>query len=90
MPLVSKAKGKEAEASLAHAYMLEKNFHMEKSRYSDDLLLIGYEQGVLVSDDPEKGTVNYLIEIIEAANNAEFIAPSSPIANVPTGIPFGI
>ena len=29
-------------------------------------------------------------EIIEAANSAAFIAPSFPIANVPTGIPFGI
>ena len=28
--------------------------------------------------------------MIEAANNAAFIAPSLPIATVPTGIPFGI
>ena len=31
-----------------------------------------------------------LIAIIEAANSAAFIAPSSPIATVPTGIPLGI
>ena len=28
--------------------------------------------------------------MIDAANKAALIAPSSPIANVPTGIPFGI
>ena len=31
-----------------------------------------------------------LFDIIEAASNPAFIAPSSPIARVPTGIPFGI
>ena len=31
-----------------------------------------------------------IIAIIEAASSAAFIAPSSPIANVPTGIPLGI
>ena len=28
--------------------------------------------------------------IMDAANNAALIAPSSPMANVPTGIPLGI
>jgi len=31
-----------------------------------------------------------LKEIIDVANNAALIAPSSPIATVPTGIPLGI
>ena len=31
-----------------------------------------------------------LFAIIEAANKAELIAPSSPIASAPTGMPFGI
>ena len=31
-----------------------------------------------------------VIAIISAASNAALIAPSSPIAKVPTGIPFGI
>ena len=35
-------------------------------------------------------TIGLLLAIIEAANKAAFIAPSSPIAKVPTGIPFGI
>ena len=34
-------------------------------------------------------TVKSLRPIIDAANKAALIAPSSPIANVPTGIPFG-
>ena len=35
-------------------------------------------------------TVELLFAIIEAASKAAFIAPSSPMARVPTGIPFGI
>ena len=35
-------------------------------------------------------TPRSFIPIIDAANNAALIAPSSPIAKVPTGIPFGI
>lgn len=67
MPLVSRAKGKEAEANLVHIYNLEKTFHMEKSRYTDDLLQIGFEHQTLVTEDTEKGKANYLIEITEAS-----------------------
>jgi len=67
MPLVSKAKGKEAEANLVHVYTLEKSYHMERSRYSDDLLLIGFEHETLVTEDTEKGKANFLIEISEAS-----------------------
>ena len=35
-------------------------------------------------------TVELLFAIIAAANSPAFIAPSSPIARVPTGIPLGI
>ena len=39
----------------------------------------------------EKDFINKLLfAIIEAANKAALIAPSSPMASVPTGIPFGI
>lgn len=67
MPLVSKAKGKEAEANLVYVYNLEKTFHMEKSKYSKDLLQIGFEHQTLVTEDTEKGKANYLIEITEAS-----------------------
>ena len=35
-------------------------------------------------------TTGLVLAIIAVANNAAFIAPSSPIAKAPTGIPFGI
>jgi len=35
-------------------------------------------------------TLESFIAIIDAARSAAFIAPSSPIAKVPTGIPLGI
>lgn len=64
MPLISKAKGTEAQLQLAHLQTLEKNFFYMKSKYSANLEDIGFEQEKLVT---EGGTANYKIEIMEAS-----------------------
>ena len=57
--------------------------------YSITLLLLMY----LFMEKVGKNMFSFLLllfAIIDAASRAAFIAPSSPIANVPTGIPLGI
>ena len=43
-----------------------------------------------VANDSSLSILGSKLEIIDAAYNAAFIAPSAPIATVPTGIPLGI
>jgi prepilin-type N-terminal cleavage/methylation domain len=66
MPLISKAKGTEAQLQLGHLFTMEKNFFYSKSKYSVNLEEIGFEQEKLVT---EGGTANYRIEIIEASTS---------------------
>jgi type IV pilus assembly protein PilE len=66
MPLISKAKGVEAQTQLGHLYTLEKSHFYMYSKYSNDLSEIGFEQEKLVSDN---GAANYRIEIVEASVN---------------------
>lgn len=64
MPLIAKAKSTEAQLQLSHLHMLEKSHYYLHSKYSDDLIEIGFEQEKLTSED---GTANYLIEIVESS-----------------------
>lgn len=66
MPLISKAKSTEAQLQLSHAYTLEKNFFYTKSKYSDNLDEISFEQEKLTT---QGGNANYKIEIIQASTS---------------------
>ena len=61
--MVTKAKQAEAKNELERIHTLQRMYHLEFSKYSADLKTIGYEQGVLVT---EEGRARYKIEIIEA------------------------
>lgn len=63
MPLISRTKSTEAQLQLGHVHTLEKSYFYLKSKYSDNLEEIGFEQEKLVTDE---GSANYLIEIVEA------------------------
>ncbi len=64
MPLISKAKGTEAQMQLGHVHALQTGYFYLHSKYSTDLDEIGFEQEKLVTED---GTANYTIEIVEAS-----------------------
>lgn len=64
MPLISKAKSVEAQTQLGHLYALEKNYFYMYSKYSDNVIDLGFEQEKLVT---ENGSANFLIEIVEAS-----------------------
>ncbi len=65
MPLISKAKGTEAQLQLEHVYNLEKSHYYMHSKYLNDLVEIGFEQEKLVTDGTD-GRANYQIEIVDA------------------------
>ena len=67
MPLISRTRGIEAKQALRHLHTLEKTHYFEYSRFSDDLLALGYEQENLVTNEATPGNANYLIEIVEAS-----------------------
>ena len=77
LPLISKAKSTEAQLQLGHVYNLQKSYFYMNSRYTDDLIAIGFEQEKLVS---EEGAANYRIEIIEATVNS-FIATATSVVD---------
>lgn len=62
LPLISKAKSTEAKAQLEHLYTLERNFFFERSKYSKDLMEIGFIQEKL-STTGNEGRANYKIEV---------------------------
>lgn len=66
MPLITKAKSTEAKVQLEHLHTLEKNYFYEHSKYSQDLLGLGFIQEKLVTDD-ESGQANYRVEAVEAS-----------------------
>jgi type IV pilus assembly protein PilE len=77
MPLISKAKGTEAQLQLAHVHTLEKSYFYMYSRYSADLGEIGFEQEKLVT---ENGTANYRIEIVKAGATG-FVARATAVVD---------
>jgi type IV pilus assembly protein PilE len=66
MPLISRAKSTEAQLQLGHLHTLEKSYFYMKSKYSNSLDEVGFEQEKLVTDG---GPANYLIEIEEASTS---------------------
>lgn len=65
MPLISKAKSTEAQLQLEHVHNLEKTYFYLHSKYSSDLVEIGFEQAKLTS---QGGNANYQIEVVNATN----------------------
>ena len=60
--VVSKAKALEAKLQLKNLHTMQKSFFYEKSKYSNSLDDIGFEQSTLIT---EGGDANYRIEISE-------------------------
>ena len=67
MPLISRAKGTEAQLQLQHIHTLQKTHFYMHSKYSISFEDIGYEHVAMVS---EGGSGNYKIEIVEATNTS--------------------
>jgi len=65
MPLISKAKSTEAQLQLEHVHNMEKTYFYLHSKYSSDLIEIGFEQAKLTS---QGGNANYQIEVVNATN----------------------
>jgi|ERR1700757_45288 len=65
MPLISKAKSTEAQLQLEHVHNMEKTYFYLHSKYSNDLVEIGFEQAKLTS---QGGNANYQIEVVSATN----------------------
>src|ERR1700712_2270134 len=79
MPLITKAKSTEAKIQLEHVNTLEKNYFYEKSKYTKDLIEIGFIQEKL-STDSKDGRANYRIEIISATNTS-FVARATAVVD---------
>ncbi len=62
MPLISKTRSLEAKQALNHVHTLQKTYFYEYSKYSNDLMQIGFEQEPLVTN-PQGGSANYEITI---------------------------
>lgn len=75
LPLVTKAKSTEAKIQLQHLYTLEKNYFFEKSKYSENLTELSFEQQTLTT---QGGQANYKIEI-EQASNTGFKAKATAV-----------
>ncbi len=66
MPLIARAKSTEAKMQLGHVFNLQKNHFYMYSKYSGELVEIGFEQEPLVTNE---GNANYRIELVEAEVN---------------------
>lgn len=77
MPLISRAKGTEAQLQLKHIHTLQKNYYYIHSKYAKELNEIGFEQEALVTDD---GSANYKIEILNASHSG-FLARASAVVD---------
>ncbi len=64
LPLISKTKSLEAQLQLKHLLQLEKSYFFVHSKYSNDLIDLGFEQSKLVTED---GQANYKIQIVDAS-----------------------
>ena len=79
LPLITKAKSLEAKTQLNHLQTLEQSYFYEHSKYSKDLVEIGFIQEKLVTDGTE-GRANYRIEIANATNSG-FTAKATAVVD---------
>jgi type IV pilus assembly protein PilE len=79
MPLISKTRSVEAKQALKYLHTLQKTHFYEYSRYSGDIVQLGFEQERLVTAG-EGGKANYHIEIVEAST-AGFIARATAVVD---------
>jgi type IV pilus assembly protein PilE len=79
MPLITKAKTTEAKLQLEHLAKLQQSYFYEHSKYSADLVELGFIQEKLSSDGKD-GKANYKVEIVSANNNA-FMAKATAVAD---------
>ena len=77
LPLITKAKSTEAKVQLEFVYNLEKSYFFEKSKYTNDLNEISFEQQKLTT---EGGQANYRISVTEASES-HFIAKATAITD---------
>jgi len=77
LPLISKAKAKEAELQLKHLLTLQKTNFYTYSKYSNDLNQLGFEQEKLTTNG---GNANYSIEVVEASS-AGFIGRATAVVD---------
>lgn len=77
MPLISRAKSVEAQTQLGHLYTLEKNYFYMYSKYSANMLELGFEQEKLVT---ENGSANFLIEVV-GSNASGFKAKATAVVD---------
>ncbi|WP_320003996.1 hypothetical protein [Shiella aurantiaca] len=69
----------EAKQALKHIYTLQKTYFYENSRYSSEIVALGYEQETLVTES-ESGKANYKMEIIEASPSS-FLARATAVVD---------
>jgi len=72
MPLITKAKSTEAKMQLEHAHQLEKAYFYEHSKYSNNLVEIGFTQEKLTTDGAD-GKANYRLEVVSSTNTSFLI-----------------
>lgn len=77
MPLITKAKSKEAELQLKHLHTLQQTNFYTYSKYTDDLDQLGFIQQELVTND---GSANYQIEVVNASTNG-FIGRATAVVD---------
>jgi type IV pilus assembly protein PilE len=79
MPLISRTRSMEAKQALKHLHSLQKTYFYEHSKYSSDLVDIGFEQEKLVTEG-EDGKANYKVEIVESSQNT-FLSKATAVVD---------
>jgi type IV pilus assembly protein PilE len=69
MPLVTKARSKEAETNLKHIQNLQKAYKLENAKFCSDLDELGFEIDKSVLEDKENGTAYYEYKIVNASTS---------------------
>ena len=79
MPLISRTRSVEAKQSLKHLHTLQKTYFYEHSRYSNDLIALGFEQEKLATVG-EGGKANYMVEILDSGPTL-FVAKATAVVD---------
>lgn len=75
--IIAKAKAKEAQLQLNSLFTMQKSYFYERSRYSNSLDEIGFEQQKLTT---EGGNANYRIEIVDFSNTG-YVARATSVVD---------